>query len=170
MVRYAYRGLAYRTSAPGWAHDVASGVGAARHGGRFNPKGVKALYVSLDPITAVIEGQQGFPNRLQPYTMVAFDIDCDDLVDLTTAAGLADAGVDATVLRCPWRRLLQDGESVPPHILVRQLIEAGAAGAFVPSFAVDAEHAATNLVFWDWGDTLPRRVVVVDDYGRLPTG
>lgn len=167
-LRYSCRGFAYRTCAPGWAHDIASGAGAARYGGRFNAQGAKALYLSLDPVTAVIEGQQGFANRLQPYTMVAFDVDCSDLVDLTTASGLADAGMAPESLRCPWRRLLQDGEHVPTHVLAKRLIEEGAAGAFVPSFALDAKNSATNLVLWDWGTSPPRRAVVVDDHDRLP--
>nr|WP_246535096.1 RES family NAD+ phosphorylase [Methylomonas paludis] len=40
-------------------------------GGRFNRPGCAALYLSLDPTTAWMEAQQGFPFKPQPLTLVA---------------------------------------------------------------------------------------------------
>lgn len=37
------------------AHNWDSGLGAEKAGGRWNPAGVKAVYCSLDPATAIVE-------------------------------------------------------------------------------------------------------------------
>lgn len=168
LTRHTFRGTTYRALSPLWAHDPTSGQGAARHGGRFNPPGVAALYTSLDPATATVEAQQDFIRKAQPYTMVAFDIDCADLVDLTHGAGRAEATITAEVLACPWLRLQMESRRVPTHELTRRLIADGMAGAFVPSFAPGAAATGANLVFWSWNAKTPHRVVVIDDYGRLP--
>jgi RES domain-containing protein len=39
-----FDGLVYRAHHPGWAYQPTSGEGAERHGGRFNRKGLTALY------------------------------------------------------------------------------------------------------------------------------
>ena len=49
---------AYRVFVPRWAYAPTSGEGAAKHGGRVNRPGLEALYLSLDPETAVKEYQQ----------------------------------------------------------------------------------------------------------------
>lgn len=134
----------------------------------FNPPGVAALYTSLDPATATLEAQQDFIRKAQPYTMVAFDIDCADLVDLTHTAGRAEATITTEVLACPWLRLQMESRRVPTHELTRRLIADGIVGAFVPSFAPGAAATGANLVFWSWNTKTPHRVVVIDDYGRLP--
>lgn len=52
-----FRGLVYRAHAPRWATAPLSGEGAARHGGRFNPIGMAALYTALGLETAWTEAQ-----------------------------------------------------------------------------------------------------------------
>jgi len=37
----------------------------------------------------------------------------------------------------------------------------------VRSFAPGSDDNDLNLVLWRWGDRLPRRVVLIDDEGRL---
>jgi len=168
LTRYAFRGITWRALSPLWAHDPLSGQGAGRHGGRFNPSGVIALYTSLDPATAMLEAQQDFIRKAQPYTLAAFDVDCRDVVDLTSAAGCSEAAISAEELACPCLRLQMEGEPVPTQQLARRLIAAGIAGVFVPSFAPGAAVTGANLVLWDWGPEAPHRVTVVDDYGRFP--
>ena len=50
-----FQGATYRAHNPRWSFKPLSGGGAAVHGGRFNPKSVAALYLALDPITAIKE-------------------------------------------------------------------------------------------------------------------
>lgn len=59
------------THAPAWD----SGIGAERFGGRWNPKGLKAVYCSLDPATCLVERavHTGFKVLdTQPHTLTSF--------------------------------------------------------------------------------------------------
>ena len=47
--------LAWRIDAEGYAATWHSGIGAERFGGRWNPKGRRAVYCSLDPATCLVE-------------------------------------------------------------------------------------------------------------------
>jgi len=47
--------VAWRLDLARWAATWDSGLGAELGGGRWNPKGVKAVYCSLDPSTCIIE-------------------------------------------------------------------------------------------------------------------
>ena len=63
--------------APGWN----SGVGAERVGGRWNPKGFKAVYCSLDPSTCIIEAavHRGFDVLdTQPHVLTSFVVTAPD--------------------------------------------------------------------------------------------
>ena len=61
-----FQGLAYRAHNPRWSFTPLSGEGAAVHGGRFNPRGTPALYLALDPMTAIKEAAQGFARKFEP--------------------------------------------------------------------------------------------------------
>ncbi len=84
-----FDGLVYRAHHPGWAYQPISGEGAERHSGRFNRKGLAALYTALDLTTAWLEAQQGFPFKAQPTTLVAYRVRCERIADLTDTARLA---------------------------------------------------------------------------------
>lgn len=47
--------LAWRIDAEPYAATWDSGLGAERFGGRWNPKGLRAVYCSLDPATCLVE-------------------------------------------------------------------------------------------------------------------
>ena len=79
-----FQGIVYRAHHPRWAYAPESGEGASRHGGRFNRPGTPALYTALRPETAWLEAQQGFAFKAQPMTMCAYDVDCADILDLTS--------------------------------------------------------------------------------------
>lgn len=162
------QGLVYRAHHPRWAFAPDSGAGAAHHGGRFNPKGTPALYTSRQLETAWLEAQQGFPFKAQPMTMVAYEVDCADLVDVSTPAGLAAAGVSAAELACPWETIAAAGAIPPSWQLARRLMAAGAAGLVVPSFAVGASERDVNVVFWRWSSEPPHQLRAIDDHRRLP--
>jgi RES domain-containing protein len=162
------QGLVYRAHNPRWSFAPASGDGAARYGGRFNPVGVAALYTSRRMETAWREAQQGFAFKAQPLTVCAYKVDCEDVADLTDAATREAHAVDPDSLGCPWEDLAARGLTPPSWDLARRLIAAGITAIVVPSFAPGATMEDRNVVFWQWSDTPPHQVAVIDDEGRLP--
>jgi len=163
-----YRGVAYRAHNPRWSWSPLSGDGARLHGGRFNPKGVAALYLSLDWSTAVLEANQGFALRFPPLTLVSYDVDCDDIADLTSADVRGRLNVTRRDLACAWKLLADTGKPVPSWVIAQRLIDARLAGVIVPSFAAGADRHAKNLVLWRWSDAPPHKVTVIDAERRLP--
>lgn len=137
-------------------------------GRRFNRKGQSALYLSLSAMTALREVSGGFAHRLTPLVLCSYDIDCEDVVDLRTAAGRVEAAVQLSDLAAPWAEALTRGREPASHTLVDRLVANGAAGVLVPSFAVGATDDDQNLVLWRWGPAPPHRVQVFDPSGRLP--
>ena len=71
--------------------DLTSGDGAGYYGGRWNPPGIKAVYMSLDPITATKESYQEFTkfgfetNSIRPRVIVGVKLKLRRLLDLTDA-------------------------------------------------------------------------------------
>ena len=158
----------FRAHDPRWSWSPLSGDGAAQIGGRFNWRGLPALYLSLSPVTALREVSHGFAHRLEPLVLCSYDVDCEDIVDLSDEDACRSAGVDPSELTCRWALDLAEGRRPASHAAVRRLLEAQAAGAIVPSFATGAAPADRNLVLWRWGPDLPHRVNVYDPSGRLP--
>jgi RES domain-containing protein len=158
----------YRAHDPRWAFKPISGDGAAIRGGRFNPKGVPALYLSLSIMTAIKEANQGFAHRIDPCVLCSYDIDCEDIADLTTDKGREAFAVARGELASPWALEISDGQRPRSWGVHDRLREQGIAGILVPSFAPGAEVEDRNLVLWEWGADLPHKVTVFDPSGRLP--
>jgi RES domain-containing protein len=158
----------YRAHNPRWAFAPDSGEGASLTGGRFNPRGVTALYTSLRFETAWLEAQQAFPFKAQPMTLCAYDVDCDDVLDLTSPAAPTGLGIGASVLTCPWKDTETRGIRPASWILAERLIRDGIAAIIVPSYASGATAADINVVFWNWSKGPPHQVRVIDDEVRLP--
>ncbi|MEQ1951353.1 RES family NAD+ phosphorylase [Mesorhizobium yinganensis] len=161
-------GDCYRAHNPRWSFTPLSGDGAAIHGGRFNPKGVPALYLGLTIEGAVIEASQGFAAKLEPLTICLYEVDCDDIVDLTSDDGRNAAGVSLEDMACAWAFDAVERRKPASWNLARELIGTGAAGIVAPSFARGTRPDMRNLVLWKWGRDLPWRVAVHDPSGRLP--
>lgn len=162
-----FRGLAFRAHNPRWAWAPESGEGAGLHGGRFNPAGVEALYLSLSFETAWAEAQQAFPLKPQPLTLCAYEVDCARVVDLRDSSVRDTALTTMTDLGCGWEDLLGRSMIPPTHVLAARLIGDGVAGILTPSFAPGAPPGASNLVAWRWSRSLPHRIRCIDDQGRL---
>ncbi|HJS86433.1 MAG TPA: RES domain-containing protein [Acetobacteraceae bacterium] len=158
----------YRAHNPKWAFAPESGEGAALTGGRFNSRGMKALYTSLRFETAWLEAQQAFPFKAQPLTLCSYDVDCNDVLDLTDPAVLTARSIAPSDLACAWKDLETRGIRPPSWLVAERLSRDGVAGIVVPSYAHGATAADVNVVFWNWGTTLPHRVRVIDDEYRLP--
>jgi RES domain-containing protein len=158
--------VVYRALNPVWVRDPLSGEGARRYGGRFNPKGVPALYCTLDPVTAVREVSQiGQP--LQPTILVSFHADIDPVFDATDSQALAGQGMTPEALAAnDWRTHLAKGQEAPTQRFARRLAQAGYAGMLAPSYARLAPPQARNLILWRWS---PDTLRLIDDDHRLAT-
>lgn len=137
-------------------------------GARFNPKGVPALYLALTLMTAVKEITQGFAHKIEPCVLCSYEVDCEDIVNLRTEDDRRVAGVSINDMGCAWFSEISHGRKPPSWRIARDLIDAGKAGALVPSFAPGATPVDENLVLWNWGKNLPHKVSVYDPSGRLP--
>jgi RES domain-containing protein len=158
------RGRFWRMLAPRWAHAPLSGEGAAKRGGRFNPPGIEALYMSGDLVTAIAEYEQDL--GIRPGTLCAYQVDVAAIVDLCDPATRLAAGVAATDLACAWKHIALVLRQRPPTWdLAIRLAEDGAAGLRVPSVH---SGEGINLVLWRWNDTTEHRVDVLDPLGDLP--
>lgn len=151
-----------------WAFTPLSGQGAKKHGGRFNRSGTGALYSSLDPTTAWMEAQQGFPFKPQPMTLVAYEVDCTDIVDLKDLKILKTIGYSPVDLACAWEDLASQQLEPPTWLLADQLQTLGIAGILVRSFAPGCSEQNSNLILWKWLDIQPYAIQVIDDLARLP--
>lgn len=163
-----FKGTCYRAHDPRWSFKPISGAGAAIHGGRFNPQGIEALYLSLTPMAAIKEASQGFAFKIEPSVLCSYDVDCDDIADLRTDAGCRAHAVEPTDLACAWFAVAAAGREPASWQIARKLVAEGEAGILVPSFAPGATNEDHNLVLWDWSNRLPHKVDVFDPSGRMP--
>jgi len=143
-----------------WQRDPLSGEGARLYGGRWNAKGVPALYLGASHDSAIAEYYRGLR---KPGTLVPYDIRSDAIADLTGAApDLQEA------IGCDWARQMREGLIPPSWVLAERLISEGAHGALVPSIQ---HRGGTNLVLWRWHSSdIPddgAAVTVLDPGGDL---
>lgn len=163
-----FKGACYRAHDPRWAFSPLSGDGAKVHGGRFNPKGMPALYLALTVEGMFIEMGHGLARRFEPLTVCTYDVDVDDIVDLTNDEGCSASRVTLDDLACAWAADVANNREPASWQLAKRLIADGGAGLLAPSFAVGARTDMVNLVLWKWGADLPHRIEVHDPSGRLP--
>ena len=160
--------VVYRAHDPQWAFAPDSGEGARKKGGRFNPEGVAALYLSMSVWTCGLEMGHSFENLFSALTLVSYEVDVDDVVDLTSPATRDNARVSLEELACAWRDDLGKRREPASWTVARRLMSDGASGILVPSFANRAGPDDVNLVLWHWGASPPHRVSPYDPDGRLP--
>lgn len=161
-----YRGTVFRALNPIYAREPLSGRGAALYGGRFNPKGLPALYTSLGIVTALREANQA--GSLQPTTLVSYDVDIRDVFDTRDVAALTAEGMDEAALAdTTWRGQMKKKGEAPTQTFAHHLIAKGFHGLLVPSFAPGTTAGDLNLVLWRWEDIPPSRLTLIDDEGRL---
>jgi RES domain-containing protein len=165
-VSISYRDKLYRALNPVYAHDPLSGRGAALFGGRFNPKGVEALYCSLTIMTALREANQ--VGNLQPTTLVAYQAKIDTLFDCRDDRALREMGMDAVMLADDgWREQMRLKGEAATQSFARRLLTAGYHGLLVQSFAKGAGIDDLNIVLWQWSSSPPSQLTLIDDEHRL---
>lgn len=158
-----FKGIVYRSHDPKWAYEPTSGKGAEITGGRFNPKGIPALYTSLSQMGALLELQQGFTAKAPPQLICSYSVETQGVVDLTDLDVLRHYGVNPLKFDCAW----MDDDNPYTHQVHKHLVNQGISAIIVPSFAKGAD-GCKNLIFWKWSNKLPHKIIVFDDEHRLP--
>jgi RES domain-containing protein len=145
-----FEGRCWRMLGVRWQLEPLSGEGAAKTGGRWNPPGQKALYLSRDHGTAISEYHQML---VRPGTLVAYDIESEAIADLTKGDFWRDGNgrrFGPSAASCNWRRIWKIEQRTPPTwLIVSALINSGADGALVPSAQ---SKGGVNLVLWRWSN------------------
>lgn len=137
-----FHGAAFRSSGVKYANegDLLSGDGAARYGGRWNPRGVSAVYASLDPVTAVKESyheflEYGFAGAtIRPRVFVGMKVDLECVLDLTQARIRRSLGYTVSDLVTEdWRAIQAAGEESWTQAIGRGAVAAGFEALVAPS-------------------------------------
>ncbi|WFU05867.1 RES domain-containing protein (plasmid) [Rhizobium sp. CB3171] len=161
-----YEGKLYRALNPIYARQPLSGRGAELYGGRFNPKGMPALYTSLSVLTALREANQ--VGSLQPTTLVSYDAALEKVFNSRDEDALQAEGMDADAIADPtWRDQMKATGEARTQRFARRLAAAGYQGLLVRSFAPGATADDMNLVLWTWGASASARLTLIDDENRL---
>jgi RES domain-containing protein len=148
-----WKGILFRSASPEFAtvHDLLTGAGSKRLGGRWNPKGIAAVYGSLDPMTAMAETlahhrHYDWPlEEALPRVFVSIRGTLHHVLDITDGKVRHTLGISAERLaEEPWRELQDQGREARTQSVGRGAWEAGFEALLVPS----ARGAGTNLVFF----------------------
>jgi RES domain-containing protein len=161
-----YQGPLFRAVNPIYARDPLSGRGAELHGGRFNAKGMAALYLSTSIMTAIREANQA--GSLQPTTLVSYHADIDHVFDCRDEAALRAEGMSPAALAdTGWRDAMKVQGEAPTQRFARRLKLSGWNGMMVRSFAPGTTLDDLNLVLWVWQGSATAQLALIDDEKRL---
>ncbi|GAC1626356.1 MAG: RES domain-containing protein [Nevskia sp.] len=158
--------LCYRVNTPKWATMPTSGAGAAKAGGRFNRKGLPALYLALDEVTALREYQQD-ESILPPGTLAAYHVTLDQVVDFREGYQPGQWKPLWEDWNCNWRNLhFLQGITPPSWDIGDWLVSEKIPGLLFPS---TRQAGGVNLVVYtDLLDSSGlRQVTVHDPQGKL---
>ena len=163
-----FQGPVYRAHNPEWSWDPLSGLGAKLYGGRFNRRGVSALYTSLDVLVAIREASPlGSP--FHPLTLCQYRVDCENIFDTRDPKAMKREKVSEEELECPsWNEQMLDGKIPASQQLADRLLACDYAGILVRSFARGAGPNDMNLVLWKWTKRRPHKLTLFDPDHRLP--
>ena len=100
-------------------------------------------------------------------TLCGYDVDCENILDLTDNGVRSANSVTTGDLDCAWKDLSTRTIEPPSWAMMKRLTAGGVAGIVVQSFAIGATSADVNVIFWKWSDVVPHQVKVIDDADRL---
>lgn len=152
----------YRAMRPAWAFAPLSGEGAAANGGRWNAKGVPALYLAADPMTTLVEYNQDI--QFRPVTLAEYHIVSGNFADCTTRIARASFEVDDDMFIAPWRAQTLTGQIPGSWSAADRLRQDGFDGMLYPSRI----NGGTCLALWRWNEPGGCTVSVTDLDARLP--
>jgi RES domain-containing protein len=132
--------------------DIISGDGASQFGGRWNRRGIRAIYLSLDLMTAVKESYQAFlesgfnSSSIRPRVMAGAELNVRSLLDLTDAKIRKVLGFTLVDLTGEdWHAIQDEGEESWTQAISRGAKLAGFEGLIVPSAR---NHRGKNVVLF----------------------
>lgn len=138
----AFNATGFRSVGTRYANetDLLSGLGAAGSGGRWNRRGLVAIYASLDPVTAVKESYQEFleagflPQTIRPRVLVGLTIQLSHVLDLTDSRVRRSLGFTVNDLVTEdWSAIQESGQEAWTQALARGAATAGFEAIVVPS-------------------------------------
>ena len=142
--------------------DLLTGEGSRKGGGRWNPKGIRAVYGSLTPETGMAETLRNFRyygldiSKAMPRVFVAVRVSLENLLDLTRGAVRQKLGISMRTMQDEdWRMIQRRGESLTQNI-GRAAFALALEGLLVPS-AVDSTGEECRLVSRQFGSPEPNR-------------
>ena len=161
-----WAGTVYRSCAVEHSRrsDLLTGIGAGKNGGRWNPRGVKAVYASLAPDTGMAEVLKtayysGFaPSEFMPRVFVGIKVSLSKVLDLTD-------GRIRQMLRMSLQRMREEdwikvqlagGEAFTQQV-GRAAMESGLEGIIAASAA---DPQGRNLVWFPDNLTASSKVVI----------
>lgn len=148
------KSVAFRSTGTKYANetDLVSGSGAAYYGGRWNPIGTRAIYASLDPLTAVREAYQQFlhfgfsPGSVKPRVIAGIEFRCSALLDLTSDRNRRKLGFSrGDLLTEPWAQKQHRGKVALTQLIAIEAVAAHFEGILTCSAQ---DHAGTNIVLF----------------------
>lgn len=154
-IQQPWQGITYRSATPRYATtvDQISGVGSKRHGGRWNPVGIAAIYSSLTPETAMAETFAtaryfDMPTHaILPRTFVALQLRLTKVIDLTHGTIRQRLHVSRErMIQTDWRQLLDKDFEPITQAVGRAAVAAGYEAILVPS-AADRPHGVNIVVY-----------------------
>ena len=126
------------------------GEGARLYGGRWNPRGVAAVYGSLTPETAMAEtlahaAYYHLPvHSAMPRTFVAIEFSLSKVLDLTDGSVRQALRVsDKRMLKCDWRSEVRNGRTPITQAIAAAAYGSGLEGLLAPS---SAHAGGLNLI------------------------
>jgi RES domain-containing protein len=135
------------------ATEIFSGKGAAARGGRWNPRGLEAIYASASVITAVREAYQellrhGFSaSSARPRVFCGARVKLQNGLDLTDKMIRRAIGFTlAELVDENWLAIQQGGQESWTQAIGRGAFEAGLEGLIVPS-ARDRPNGKNLVIF-----------------------